>query len=99
MMSRDPDCRVYEPTQVKCAAESGAISKLLVIDKLVRTGDVGLPKKYVAFLGSTGKAGCEGARFSSQPVKAERLDSMTGVAAILRFPLLDLHDSDIGEVL
>lgn len=97
MMNRDPDRAVYGPAHVKFAAEMGAINKLLVTDKLFRAADVGLRKRYVALLESIEKTGSKVVRFSSQHVTGERLDSMTGVAAILRFPLADLDDIDISK--
>ncbi|CAN8075663.1 unnamed protein product [Agarophyton chilense] len=96
-MHKDPDRAVYGPAHVKFAAEMGAINKLLVTDKLFRAADVKLRKKYVALLESLEQTGSTVVRFSSEHVTGERLDSMSGVAAILRFPLPGLDEVDPAE--
>ncbi|KAI0567198.1 Translation release factor pelota [Gracilaria domingensis] len=97
MMHKDSDRAVYGPAHVKFASEMGAVQQLLVTNKLFRSADVQLRKKYIALLESVEQAGATVVRFSSEHVTGERLDSMTGVAAILRFPLPGLDDVDPSE--
>lgn len=97
MMRKDPDRAVYGPAHVKFAAEMGAIHQLLVTDKLFRSADVHLRKKYVALVERVEQNGATVVKFSSQHVTGERLDGMSGVAAILRFPLADLDEIDPSE--
>lgn len=96
MMNKDPDCAVHRAAHVKCAAEMEAINKLMVMDKLLRTGDVTPWKRYVALLGSIEKTDLRW--FFSQHVTGKRLDSITGAAAILTFPLSDMDDIDISKM-
>ena len=52
-------------------------------------------QRYVALVDSVTEAGGEALVFSSMHVSGEQLAQLTGIAAILRFPLEDLADTDI----
>lgn len=97
MMKKDPDRAVYGPTHVKYAADMAAIDTLLVTDKLFRAPDVELRKKYVSLVDQVKASGTKVSVFSTQHVTGEQLDLMSGVAAVLRFPLADLDDLDPSD--
>lgn len=97
MLKKDPDRAVYGPAHVKYAAEMGAIDILMVTDKLFRAQDLPLRKKYVNLVDEVKAAGSRVTVFSTQHVSGEQLDLMSGVAAILRFPLAGLDDIDPSE--
>ncbi|KXJ82084.1 hypothetical protein RP20_CCG015627 [Aedes albopictus] len=77
------------------------ISKLVVHDlcpslfKLEQTcQDVATRKEYVQLVDSVRDSGGEVKIFSSMHVSGEQLAQLTGVAAILRFPMPELEDSE-----
>lgn len=97
MMKKDADRAVYGPPHVRYAAEMGAVDILLVTDKLFRAPDVELRKKYVSLVDQVKASGANVTVFSTQHVTGAQLDLMSGVAAILRFPLADLDDIDPSD--
>ncbi|KDN50948.1 hypothetical protein RSAG8_00577, partial [Rhizoctonia solani AG-8 WAC10335] len=77
----------YGPDHVVLAADRGAIGTLLISDELFRSGDVNERKKYVALVESVRKKRGEVLIFSSMHETGQQLNQLTGVAAILTFPL------------
>ena len=69
-----------------------AIDSLLVTDGLFRNSNVKLRKKYVQLVESVREAGGKVYIFSSMHVSGQQLEQVSGVAAILRFPLPDLDE-------
>lgn len=94
MMQRDPDRAVYGPAHVRFALEMGAIEHLLVTDSLFRAVEVEKRKRYVEFVEGVRGGGGVVTVFSTQHVTGEELDSMSGIAALLRFPLAGLDEID-----
>jgi protein pelota len=85
----------YGPGHVAAAHELGAIQTLLISDSLFRTNDVRKRKKYVKLVEEVEAVG--GGRalvFSSAHSSGEQLNQLTGIAAILRFPLPELEDQE-----
>lgn len=99
MLEKNPDRAVYGPNHVKLASEMGAIQKLLVTDKLFRAADVESRKRYVQLVEKVRESGGTVNIFSTQHVTGEELQLMSGVAAVLRFPLAELDDIDVSEEL
>lgn len=97
MLKNEPDRAVYGPAHVKFASEMGAIQNLLVTDKLFRASDVEMRKKYVQLVENVRGVGAQVNVFSTQHVTGEQLDLMSGVAAILRFPLAGLDEIDPSD--
>lgn len=97
MLKRDPDRAVYGPAHVKHALDMGAIQQLLVTDKLFRAANIELRKKYVRLVDGVRHSGATTTVFSALHVTGEQLDLMSGVAAILRFPLYDLDEIDVTQ--
>lgn len=97
MLKNDADRAVYGPSHVKFSAEMGAIEHLLVTEKLFRAPDVELRKKYVDLVENIKGSGAKVHVFSTQHVTGEQLDLMSGVAAILRYPLAELDELDPEE--
>ncbi|KAM8715124.1 hypothetical protein ACLKA7_002205 [Drosophila subpalustris] len=56
--------------------------------------DVSLRKEYVNLVESVRDAGGEVKIFSSMHISGEQLAQLTGIAALLRFPMPELEDSD-----
>lgn len=91
-MDADPDRAYYGFYHVSKAHESLAIDSLLVTDGLFRNSNVKTRRKYVDLVESVREAGGQVYIFSSMHVSGQQLEQVSGVAAILRFPLPDLDE-------
>eukprot|EP00173_Palmaria_palmata_P004882 Plantae.Rhodophyta-Palmaria_palmata.ctg7578.p1 GENE.Plantae.Rhodophyta-Palmaria_palmata.ctg7578~~Plantae.Rhodophyta-Palmaria_palmata.ctg7578.p1 ORF type:complete len:399 (-),score=87.87 Plantae.Rhodophyta-Palmaria_palmata.ctg7578:318-1421(-) len=92
MLAKDENRAFYGPPHVFAAADSGAISTLLITDDLFRATDIATRKRYVKLVDSVKRDGGDVAIFSTQHVSGVRLRDMSGVAALLRFPMPQIHD-------
>ncbi|TYJ39787.1 hypothetical protein E1A91_A04G093400v1 [Gossypium mustelinum] len=88
----DSDRACYGPKSVEIAKEMMAIETLLIIDDLVKSKDIALRRKYTELAKSVKKAGGKAIVFSSKHVSGEQLAKLTGIAAILRFPIPNIDD-------
>ncbi|KAK9692174.1 hypothetical protein RND81_09G245900 [Saponaria officinalis] len=95
MLSNDPDRACYGPKHVEVAHERMAIQTLLITDELFRSADVATRQKYVNLVSSVKDSGGNTHIFSSMHVSGEQLGQLTGIAAVLRFPLPDLEDIEM----
>ncbi|XP_046681539.1 LOW QUALITY PROTEIN: protein pelota-like [Homalodisca vitripennis] len=90
---QDRACQsLYGVKHVEAANESQAIETLLISDNLFRCQDVQERKRYVSLVDSVRDSGGDVKVFSSMHVSGEQLMQLTGVAAILRFPMPDLDE-------
>lgn len=97
ILNTEPSRAFYGMKHVEKANEFQAIETLLVTDTLFRSKDIKERKRYVALADSVRENGGDVRLFSSLHVTGEQLDSLTGVAAILRFPLPDLEDEALSS--
>ncbi|KAK6915279.1 eRF1 domain 3 [Dillenia turbinata] len=95
MLSNDPARACYGPRHVEVAHERMAIQTLLITDELFRNADVVTRRKYVNLVESVKDSGGNAHIFSSMHASGEQLAQLTGIAAILRFPLPDLDDIEM----
>ncbi|PIA45054.1 hypothetical protein AQUCO_01700541v1 [Aquilegia coerulea] len=95
MLSNEPDRACYGPRHVEVAHERMAIQTLLITDELFRNADIPTRKKYVDLVSSVKDLGGTALIFSSMHVSGEQLTQLTGIAAILRFPLPELEDIEM----
>ncbi|PPD78319.1 hypothetical protein GOBAR_DD24746 [Gossypium barbadense] len=95
MLSNDPARACYGPKHVEVAHERMAVQTLLITDDLFRNSDVITRQKYVGLVNSVKNSGGTAHIFSSMHVSGEQLAQLTGIAAILRFPLPDLEDIEM----
>ncbi|XP_026193071.1 protein pelota homolog [Cyclospora cayetanensis] len=79
----------YGPQEVRRAAECGAIQILMVSEALLRSPEPGQRRSYVQLLQKAAAAGAETLTFSDQHSTGEQLALLGGIAAILRFPLME----------
>ncbi|XP_022207560.1 protein pelota [Nilaparvata lugens] len=93
-LQTEPAKAFYGLKHVQEANRAQAIETLLISDVLFRCNDVNERKLYVALVDSVRESGGDVKIFSSMHVSGEQLGQLTGVAAILRFPLPDLEDDD-----
>lgn len=94
MLQTEPAKAFYGVKHVERANESQAIETLLISDNLFRCQDIQQRKRYVNLVDSVRDSGGEVKIFSSMHVSGEQLGQLTGVAALLRFPMPDLEDED-----
>lgn len=97
MLGADSSKAFYGPGHVLAAAQLGAIQTLLISDKLFRINNVAKRKKYADLVEGVRAAGGEALVFSSMHVSGEQLNNLSGIAAVLRFPLPELEDQEMTE--
>ncbi|XP_045474773.1 protein pelota [Harmonia axyridis] len=92
MLQCEPSKAFYGLKHIEKANEAQAVETLLISDKLFRCQDVKLRKEYVRLVDSIRDSGSEIKIFSSLHISGEQLEQLTGIAAILRFPMPELED-------
>uniref|UniRef100_A0A914L1I9 Protein pelota homolog n=1 Tax=Meloidogyne incognita TaxID=6306 RepID=A0A914L1I9_MELIC len=97
LMCTDPQRAVYGYKHVIYAREQQSIETLMVSDSLFRSKDITQRRKYVQLVESIKDQGSNVLIFSSLHATGEQLTQLTGVAAILRFPIADLDDEEFWE--
>ncbi|PFH32635.1 putative Pelota [Besnoitia besnoiti] len=90
----------YGLDQVAKAVEVGAVKSLLITDGLLRSSDAAERRRYVRLVEEVERGGGEALTFSDQHTSGEQLNMLSGVAAILKFPIDDyleeLEDAEAG---
>ena len=94
MMEVAPDKAFYGYTHVSMAQEQLAIDSLLVTDQLFRSSNVKTRKEYVQLVERARQAGAKVYVFSSMHLSGQQLQQVSGVAAILRYPLPEIAEID-----
>lgn len=95
MMDVDPDRAYYGYNHVKSAAGQQAIDSLLVTDELFRASSPQVRRGYVDLVEDVRANGGTVYVFSSLHVSGQQLQQVSGVAAILRYPLPDLDELEL----
>ncbi|KAL5113071.1 hypothetical protein TcWFU_010206 [Taenia crassiceps] len=106
MLKSNPNRAFYGVKHVQAAVDTFAVQTLLISDTLFRSRDLAERKKFVAIVDSVTKNMGTVRIFSSLNVSGEQLNQLSGIAAILRFPMDDPQsddddgdDSDEGEMI
>jgi len=97
MLKHEPDRAFYGPKHVSLAVGSDAVETLLISDKLFRANNVAERRKYVSMVDSVRDMGGDVKIFSSLHVSGEQLDQLSGVCALLRFPMAEIEDTDDSD--
>ncbi|RLN55858.1 hypothetical protein BBJ28_00004441 [Nothophytophthora sp. Chile5] len=97
MLHQDQDRAYYGYKHVVRANENMAIETLMITDALFRAQDVATRRKYVDLVESVRDNGGTVRLFSSLHVSGEKLGQVSGIAAILRFPMPEIDEEDQGE--
>lgn len=97
MLQCEPSKAFYGKKHVLKAADSMAIETLLISDNLFRCQDVNQRKEYVQLVENVRDAGGDVKIFSSMHISGEQLAQLTGIAAILRFPMPELEEDSDDE--
>jgi len=98
MIDTNPDKAYYGYNHVQKANEELAIDILLVTDELFRNSHVTTRKKYVDLVESVQNNGGKVYIFSSLHVSGTQLQQVSGVAAILRYPLPDIDQLETDAI-
>jgi protein pelota len=99
---RKDDARAwYGPKEVEAAVERGAVGKgggsLLISNSLFRAQDVKTRQRWVKLVDEVKEGGGEVRVLSSMHESGRRLEDLTGIAAILTYPIEGLDDEVGGE--
>ncbi|KAG7325425.1 hypothetical protein KOW79_011741 [Hemibagrus wyckioides] len=94
MLQHEPDRAFYGLAHVERASEALAVDILLISDTLFRHQDIATRSRYVRLVDNVRDNGGTVRVFSSLHVSGEQLNQLSGVAAILRFPIADLSDAE-----
>ncbi|XP_030019273.1 protein pelota homolog [Sphaeramia orbicularis] len=94
MLQHEPDRAFYGLAHVEKATDALAVDTLLISDKLFRHQDVPTRSRYVRLVDNVRDNGGNVRIFSSLHVSGEQLTQLSGVAAILRFPIADLSEPE-----
>jgi protein pelota len=92
MMDTDPDRAYYGYAHCAKAHEQLAIDSLMVTDELFRSSNVKTRRNYVDLVESVRENGGQVYIFSSMHVSGQQLQQVSGVAALLRYPMPGLDD-------
>ncbi|KAM3224278.1 hypothetical protein ACQJBY_057584 [Aegilops geniculata] len=95
MIAKDSARACYGPKHVEVAHERLAIQTLLLTDTWFRNPDVVARRKCVDLAESVKKIGGKVCVLSSMHVSGDQLEQLTGIAAVLRFPMPDLDDIEM----
>uniref|UniRef100_A0A7E4W6C3 Protein pelota homolog n=1 Tax=Panagrellus redivivus TaxID=6233 RepID=A0A7E4W6C3_PANRE len=97
LLNNDSARAFYGFKHVSMANEKCAVDTLMVSDALFRSHDVLQRKEYVKLVESVKSQNGNVLIFSSMHVSGEQLNQITGVAAILRFPLPEIENEDMDD--
>lgn len=97
MLKHEPAKAFYGPKHVAAAVEADAVEILLICDKLFRAQHVADRRRYVEMVDKVREVGGEVRIFSSLHVSGEQLEQLSGLCAILRFPMAELEDTDDSD--
>jgi len=92
-----PEKAFYGFKHVSKANEELAIESLMVTDELFRSSDIKTRKSYVSLVESVRENGGQVYILSSMHESGKQLQQVSGVAAILRYPLPDLDEESEDE--
>jgi len=98
---KDSNMAVFGEREVRFAQEQSAIASLLITDGLIRSNNFHLRKKMMALVDQIRATGAEIFVFNESHESGARLRDITGIAALLRFPIdvdsiRDGHEPDEG---
>lgn len=97
MLKVEPTRAYYGYKHVEKAKEADAIDVLLISDSLFRSKELAERKKYVNIVDKVRENNGQVKIFSSLHVSGEQLLQLTGIAAILRFPMPELEDEELSD--
>ena len=97
MLKHEPDRAFYGPKHVRLAVEAEAVETLLVSDKLFRANNVAERRRYVELVDKVKETGGDVKIFSSLHISGEQLEQLSGICALLRFPMAEIEETDDSD--
>ncbi len=97
MLRKNPERAAYGKRWIERAIEQHAVATLLISDKVLKTRSYGERDRYVRLTKNVESAGGSVVFFSSMHPTGEALNDMTGIAAILKYPVPDPADEEEDE--
>ena len=94
VLSKEPNRAVYSLKDVETSAKQQAISELFISDATLRKHRIVERQKIIEIMKSVRENGGNVNTLSSLHVAGERLNQLSGIAALLRFPVYDLQDNE-----
>lgn len=96
MLQKSPDRAVYGEKEIAIAHREGAIKSLLIIDGLLRSKNFTTRRKYTNLKRKLESQNTDIFVFSENHISGQKLKDITGIAAILKFPvdLSELYEDD-----
>lgn len=102
LMRKDDARAWYGPKECEAAVERGAVGKgggvLLISNSLFRSQEIETRKRWVKVVDDVREQGGEVRVLSSMHESGKRLEGLSGIAAILTFPIEDLDDGHEGDM-
>ncbi|KAL7749338.1 Translation factor pelota [Sorochytrium milnesiophthora] len=92
MLNDDPDRAYYGLAHVQVAIDRGAVETLMISDNLFRSADVPKRKRFIELVSAVRGQGGKVLIYSSLHVTGDQLNQLSGIAAILNFPIPDMDD-------
>jgi len=97
LLNECPEKAFYGVKQIQMAIEACAIDTFMITDELFRCSNHIERQKFVTMVENVREYGSEVLIFSSQHASGQQLKELTGVAAILRFPMHDILEEEDDE--
>jgi protein pelota len=97
VLSKEPNRAVYCLKDVETSARQQAVQSLFISDSTLRKHKVSDREKIIEIIKSVKQNGGTVSTLSSIHVAGERLNQLSGIAALLRFPIYDLQENDEDE--
>ncbi|KAL0589772.1 hypothetical protein ABG067_002321 [Albugo candida] len=94
MLHEDQDRAYYGYKHIMKADEQLAIDTLMITDELFRSEEIKTRRRYIDLVESVREHGGNVRLFSSMHISGEKLGQLSGIAAILRYPLPELDDPE-----
>lgn len=92
-----PEKAYYSYKHVRLATDLGAVQTLLVTDALFRSANIPTRRLYVKLVEDVRAQGGEVMVLSSLHISGEQLQQVSGVAAILKFPMEEPEDFEVED--
>ena len=97
VLSKEPNRAVYSLKDVETSAKQQAISALFISDSTLRKHKIVDREKIIQIMKSVKENGGTVSTLSSLHIAGERLNQLSGIAALLRFPIYDLQENEFSS--
>lgn len=92
VLNEDDGRAWYGASEAEKALNMGAVRCLMLTDSLFRSDDISIRKHYIKLTEDAKGQGVEVLVFSSLHESGEQLNQLTGIAVLLKYPIVDLDE-------